>query len=447
MADPLIVSVSGIRGIVGTSLTPIEVMRFAAAFGAPLSGRVVAVARDGRTTGDMLADAVKAGLAAVGCEVVDLGIAATPTIGYYVKHIGAGGGIQISASHNPPEWNGLKLFRTEGFVLSPDAGRKVVEAYQASSAKFVSWDGVKKGRVEPDPHQPHLAKVLALVDVEGIRRRRFKVVFDSNHGSGGTFGPRLLRSLGCDFTVQGGEPDGRFEHPPEPTEANLQGLCEAVKKEKADVGFAVDPDADRLAIVDDRGRYIGEEYTLALAIKHRLASAKGDVVINASTSLLSEETAKSLGAKVHRTPVGEVHVAEKMIAVGAVIGGEGNGGVIDPRVGFIRDSAVGMAATLDLLATEGKPLSEIVDSMPKFALVKTKFPASKDVLPAVFDQVLKRFSDASVDRADGLRLAWGDAWLQIRASNTEPIVRVFAEASDSQRAEELCKAVGGLIPQ
>ena len=185
MSDPLIVSVSGIRGIVGTSLTPHEAMRFAAAFGAPLAGRVVAVARDGRTTGDMVADAVKAGLAAVGCEVVDLGIAATPTIGYYVKHVGAGGGVQVSASHNPPEWNGLKLFRPEGFVLSPDAGRRVVEAYEASSAKFVTWDRVKPGRTEPDPHGPHLERVLSLVDVEVIRQRRFKVVLDANHGSGG----------------------------------------------------------------------------------------------------------------------------------------------------------------------------------------------------------------------------------------------------------------------
>jgi phosphomannomutase len=447
MSDQLIVSVSGIRGVVGTSLTPIEAARFADAFGAPLAGRVVAVARDGRTTGDMLADAVKSGLSAVGCEVVDLGIAATPTVGFYVKHIGAGGGIQVSASHNPPEWNGLKLFRPEGFVLSPEAGNRVADAFRSGAGTFVSWDRIRPSRWETDPHAPHLERVLSLVDVAAIRRRKFRVVLDANHGSGATFGPRLLESLGCTVIVLGGVPDGKFEHPPEPIEANLQGLCSAVQREGAVVGFAVDPDADRLALVDDRGRYIGEEYTLALAIQHRLRSAKGDVVINASTSLLSEATAKSAGATVHRTPVGEVHVAEKMIAVGAVIGGEGNGGVIDPRVGFIRDSAVGMAMTLELLANEGTPLSAVVDSMPKFALVKTKFPAAKESLPGVFDQVLRRFPDAKPDRADGLRLAWPDAWLQVRASNTEPIVRVFAESPDAKRAEALCAAVGEMIPK
>jgi phosphomannomutase len=445
--DPLIISVSGIRGVVGTSLTPLEAMRFAASFGTPLAGRTVVVGRDGRTTGEMLADAVKAGLASVGCEVVDLGVAATPTIGYYVKHSHAAGGVQVSASHNPPEWNGLKLFRPEGFVLSPEAGRQVAEAYRNQSATFASWDRMKPGRRELDPHGPHLERVHSLVDVELIRFRNYRVVLDANHGSGGTFGPRLLEALGCNMTVLGGKADGLFEHPPEPIEENLHSLCEAVKRTNAAVGFAVDPDADRLALVDDLGRHIGEEYTLALAIRHRLRTEKGPVVINASTSLVSEDTAKSRGATVFRTPVGEVHVAEKMIAVDAVVGGEGNGGVIDPRVGFIRDSAVGMAMILDMLAAEDRPLSSIVDEMPKFALVKTKYPVSKDALPAVLERAEREFSDADADHSDGLRLAWDDAWLQIRASNTEPIIRVFAESKDRARAEALCEAVRKLLPK
>jgi len=446
-ADPLIISVSGIRGVVGTSLTPAETMRFAACFGAPLAGGAVVVGRDGRTTGEMLADAVKAGLAAVGCTVVDLGVAATPTIGYYVKHTKAAGGVQVSASHNPPEWNGLKLFRPEGFVLSPEAGRRIADAYRDGACTFASWERVMPGRREPDPHGPHLERVRELVDLEAVRNKNFRVVLDANHGAGGAFGPRLLEALGCNVVVLGGEPDGRFEHAPEPIEENLRGLCDVVVRQKAAVGFAVDPDADRLAIVDDRGRYIGEEYTLALAIRHRLKSQKGPVVINASTSLLSEETAKRAGSAVHRTPVGEVHVAEKMIAVDAVLGGEGNGGVIDPRVGYIRDSAVGMASILDLLAAEERPLSAIVDEMPVFALVKTKFSVAKEALPQVFERAEKQFHDARADHSDGLRLAWDDAWLQIRASNTEPIIRVFAESRDRARSEALCNAVRKLLPQ
>jgi phosphomannomutase len=446
MTDPLIISVSGIRGVVGTSLTPSEAMRFAAAYGTPLAGMKVVVGRDGRSTGEMLADAVKAGLAAVGCEVVELGVASTPTIGYFVKHSHAAGGVQISASHNPPEWNGLKLFRPEGFVLSPDAGRRVADAYREQSPTFASWDRVKPSRREPDPHGPHLERVRSLVDVEAIRNKSFRVALDANHGSGGTFGPRLLEALGCETTLLGGNPDGRFEHPPEPIEENLHALCGEVRRMNAAVGFAVDPDADRLALVDDRGRYIGEEFTLALAIRHRLRTRKGPVVINASTSLLSEETARAAGAPVHRTPVGEVHVAEKMIAVGAVIGGEGNGGVIDPRVGYIRDSAVGMAMVLDLLASEERPLSSIVDEMPVFSLMKTKYHVSKDVLPAVLDRAEKEFADAKSDRSDGLRLAWDDAWLQIRASNTEPIIRVFAESREAARSRALCEAVRRLLP-
>lgn len=442
---PLIVSVSGIRGIVGSSLTPQVVTNFAACYGSPLTGKRVIVSRDGRSSGEMLRAATIAGLLSVGCDVDDIGIAATPTCGYYVKTSGAAGAIQITASHNPPPYNGLKLFRQEGFVLSPAAGQEVADNYQANRWTFVPWDRIGTVRNIADPHHPHLEQVLSLVDAQRIRRKGFKVVLDVNHGSGGVFAPRLLESLGCRVTVLGGTPDGRFEHEPEPTEANLKDLCRAASAENADIAFATDPDADRLAIVDDEGRYIGEEYTLALALRHRLSQQKGPVVINGSTSRVSEDVARAAGCPVFRSKVGEVHVAERMIAEKAVIGGEGNGGVIDPRVVYGRDSAISMALVLDLLAAEPKPLSELMKSMPVYAIQKDKFPVNRARLSETLTEMKERFSDGAVDEQDGVRIDWEDAWVQVRASNTEPIVRVIAEAKSGERAAELCAQVGKIF--
>lgn len=445
MQPELIVSVSGIRGIVGHSLTPRVVMEFAASYGSPLASQTIVVSRDGRTTGTMLHHAVLAGLLAVGCDVVDLGVAATPTCGFYIRDTRAAGGIQITASHNPLEWNGLKLFRPEGFVLSPAAGQKVADDYRAGQWELAEWDEVGEAWVEEDPHASHIARVLEVVDAEAIRARRFKVVLDANRGAGGTFGPRLLSALGCEFTVLGGVPDGRFEHPPEPTADNLANFLSFVPSTGAALGFAVDPDADRLALIDHQGRYVGEEYTLALAIRHRLASAPGAVVINSSTSRLSEDAARAAGGSVHRAKVGEVHVAERMLALQAVLGGEGNGGVIDPRVGMGRDSAIGMALILEMLAHTGASLAELVDSMPVYTIRKEKYPLGAENLRLTLDRIANEFADGTVDREDGLRVDWEDGWVQVRGSNTEPIVRVIAEAKDDARAQELCKKVARIL--
>lgn len=438
---PLIVSVSGIRGIVGSSLTPTVVSDFAACFGTPRAGKRIVVSRDGRGSGEMLRSAVIAGLLAVGCDVEDIGIASTPTCGFYVKATEAAGAIQITASHNPSPWNGLKLFRPEGFVLSPSAGQKVADDYQAKRWTLVPWDRILSVKSVSEPHKLLVDRVLSLVNVEAIRGRKFRVVLDANHGSGSMFGPRLLEALGCRVEVLGGVPDGRFEHEPEPTEANLTGLCDVVRARGADLGFATDPDADRLAIVDDRGAYIGEEYTLALAIRHRATKEKGPVVINSSTSRVSEDVARAAGCPVFRTKVGEVHVAERMVAERALIGGEGNGGVIDPRVVLGRDSAIGMALTLELLANGGTSLSEYMRTMPVYAIQKEKFPVNRERLAEVLARLRQEFSDGAIDDADGLRVDWEDGWVQVRASNTEPIVRVIAEARQAERARLLCERV------
>ena len=442
---PLIVSVSGVRGVVGQSLTPRVVADFVACYGTPLAGQQVVVSRDGRASGEMLRHATLTGLMAVGCHVVDIGIAATPTCGYYVRATGAAGAVQITASHNPPQWNGLKLFRPEGFVLGSQAGQRVADDYRSQAQRYVGWDRLAPVQTISDPHALHLEKVLSLVDVDAIRARGFHVVFDANHGAGAVFGERLLQQLGCRVDVLGGTPDGLFEHQPEPTEANLGGLCSAVSSAGADIGFAVDPDADRLAIVDDRGNYIGEEYTLALVIGHRASAGTGPVVINSSTSRLSEDAAKACDRAVVRTKVGEVHVAERMSAEGSVIGGEGNGGVIDPRVGLGRDSAIGMALVLDCLAARNSSVSEQVAQLPRYTIQKDKVSVVREQLPEIFDEVACQFSDGVIDRSDGLRVDWDDAWVQVRASNTEPIVRVIAEAGREERAGELCEKIRQLV--
>ena len=434
-----ILSVSGLRGVVGDGLDAGYVTAFAAAVGTWAKGGTVVVARDGRATGPMLKHAVLAGLTGTGCRVLDAGVAATPTVGVLVSHYRAAAGLQITASHNPVEWNGLKPFRPIGGVFDAAAGAELVALLESGRFDWRPHDRLGGVEALADPADVHFDRVLKLVDVEAIRRRRFKVVLDANHGSGAVAGPRLLAErLGCELTVLGGTPDGAFEHPPEPTAANLTGLCDAVRDAGADVGFAVDPDADRLAIVDEAGRYIGEELTLALALDHVLPQRPGPVVVNGSTSRVCADVAERRGCEFHRSWVGEANVVAKMREVGAVIGGEGNGGVIDPRVGLVRDSFVGMAYVLDGLTRRGGTLSKWADSLPAYTIVKDKLTCEASKVAAACAALRAAFPDAVAAEGDGLRLDWRDRWVQVRASNTEPILRVIAEAPDAVAAADLC---------
>jgi phosphomannomutase len=298
-----------------------------------------------------------------------------------------------------------------------------------------------------NPDSEHLEAILRIVDVEAIRSRRYGVVLDACHGAGGRLGAALLSALGCRAAIVGEAPDGHYDHPPEPTEANLQGLTGLVPRESAEVGFALDPDADRLAVIDETGRYIGEELTLALAARRRLEQVQGPVVINLSTSRVIEDVAGRFGCPVVRTPVGEIHVVERMRAESAVLGGEGNGGVIEPRVGFVRDSFVAIASVLDLMAATGRSISRLVAELPRYTMIKTRFPLGVDSPPLeeVFDRIVTAYPGTQVDRRDGLRLDWSDCWVHIRASNTEPLVRVIAEGTDEGRARELAEAVGKFL--
>jgi phosphomannomutase len=433
-----IISVSGLRGIVGESLTPEVAMQFACAFAGLLPPGPILVSRDGRATGRMLTDAVRCGLLAIGRDVIDADVAATPTTGVLVREFHAVGGIQISASHNPPEYNGIKLFSAAGRVIPAIEGERVIAAYRENSLAWVPHDRLGVARDCDDTIEQHWALIRATVDVDRIRRCRIAVLLDSNHGAGSLLGRHLLTELGCEISILGDTPDGRFVHPPEPTAENLTGVLASVRAVGARVGFCQDPDADRLALIDERGQYLGEEYTLALCVDHVLRHRPGPIVTNCSSSRMSEDLAQHYRVPFYRSKVGEANVVDAMLIHDAVLGGEGNGGAIDPRVGLVRDSFVGMALLLDAMSSRQMSVSQLAAELPRYEIVKTKISLPADKTLAALAALEKHFSDAESDRLDGLRLDWPGKWLLVRASNTEPIVRAIAEAPTLAEAQRLC---------
>jgi phosphomannomutase len=443
--NDLMVSVSGIRGIVGEGLTPRAALAFAEALATHTQGGRIVLSSDGRPSGRMLKHAILAGLLGAGCEVHDLGVAPTPTFGLAVRKLQAAGGIQITASHNPAPWNGMKLFGPAGAVLSPADGERVRQIFEDGDFRRAAWDKLGNVRDCQTALTWHRERVLELVDVVKIRSRQLKVLADANGGSGGLLIRQLLDSLQVRSTILGGNGDGVFQHEPEPTAANLAVVCPKVAEVGADLGCALDPDADRLALIDETGRYIGEELTLALAVAYRLRQKRGPVVINMSTSRVVEDIAGQFGVPCHRSAVGEANVVGLMNEVGAVIGGEGNGGVIDPRVGWVRDPFIGIALVLSLLADTGKKLSALVAELPSYTIVKDKYTVTREGLPKLFEALLKLWPEAKANHVDGLRLDWTDRWVHVRPSNTEPIVRVIAEAPTGTDAMNLCKEVGSRL--
>ncbi len=444
MAEPII-SVSGLRGVVGNTLTPEVAIRYAAAFAGECPEGALVVARDGRGSGRMIADAVQAGLHAVGRSTVDAGILPTPTVGVLVRDMRAAGGIQVTASHNPPEYNGLKLFSADGRVIPAGPGEAVLARYRGGHADWVGHDRIGARSEAVDVYSAHLHAVLGTVDYAAIRARGFRVLLDSNHGAGGMLGRRLLEELGCVLTMLGEPQDGQFAHPAEPTAENLAGVCSCVSEARADVGFCQDPDADRLALIDEQGRYVGEEYTVAICIDHVLRQRKGPIVTNCSTSRMAEDLAARYGVPFERSAVGEANVVDAMLAGKALFGGEGNGGPIDPRVGLVRDSFAGMALVLDAMAARHLPLSALADELPRYEIVKTKIALPAEKVPAALNALEEHFAAATADRLDGLRLDWPDRWLLVRRSNTEPIVRAVAEAPTAEEAGKLCQDAARVI--
>ncbi len=440
----LMVSVSGIRGRVGEALTPEVVARYAAAFGAWSiargSSRQIVVGRDSRVSGPMFHRIVVGTLQLVGCDVIDIGLTTTPGCQLAVEHHHAAGGLMLSASHNPIEWNALKLIGASGLFLEAAEGmamRALVEA----GTPHATWDRIGAVIQDDGVAARHVESVLAIpyIDAAGIRARRFKVALDCVRGAGATVMPLLLERLGCEVVAINMEPDGRFPREPEPIPANLGELERLVKESGADVGFAVDPDVDRLALVADGGHAIGEDYTLALAARVVLRHRRGPLVTNLSTSLVVEDAARAAGVEAVRAPVGEVNVAVRMRTLSAPIGGEGNGGVILPEVHLGRDAPIGAALVLQLLLEERRSLSAIVGALPRYVIVKDKMPRPNASLDAVYLALKSEFPDATADGQDGLRLAWSDRWVHVRPSGTEPIVRVIAEAPDEAGARELVR--------
>ena len=436
------VSVSGVRGRVGEALTPELVAAYAGAFGAWArrsgAGRSVVVGRDSRVSGPLFHRVVLGALQAAGCDAIDVGLVPTPTVQLAVEHHHAAGGIAITASHNPIEWNALKFISPTGLFLDAAQGA-AMRALLEDGNPYVAWQELGSVSQDDGAIARHVDLVLGLpqLNVDGIRRKGFHVALDCCHGAGGAIIPRLLDRLGCTVTAIGVETDGRFPRPPEPVADQLGDLGRLVRKSGAVVGFATDPDVDRLALVDEAGTAIGEDWTLALAARVVLARQVGPVVTNLSTSRILDDVASAAGTRVIRSPVGEVNVALAMRAAGAVVGGEGNGGVILPELHLGRDAPAGVALILQLLHDSPESLSRIVRQYPAYFIVKDKLAMPAIPLAAVYESLTAAFPDASRDLQDGLRLSWTDRWLHVRPSGTEPIVRAIAEAPSAKEAQAL----------
>lgn len=443
----LMVGVSGIRGIVGETLTGREVRLLGQALRETFSPlRRIVVGRDSRPSGETLLCALAAALAEPGRTIIDLGVVTTPAAGLMTRQLKADLGLLMTASHNPAPYNGIKLLTAEGHappkkLVEPiyHRFRELLEnAPENDQNADVCDSSAITGLVRNDEAgERHVERVLGLFDVKAIRQGRWKVVLDSVHGAGGPSGRMLLDALGAEINHLYAEPSGLFPHRPEPVRDNLSDLCAAVKRAGAAVGFAQDPDADRLAIVDEHGWYIGEEYTQALGVMNILRSHPGAVATNLSSSkLMDDVTSLFPRSRLYRSPVGEANVVDLMKEVRAVAGGEGNGGLIDPRVGLIRDSLAAMAHVLDLMTARGEPLSAIVASLPRYSTVKTQLPCPPARVPEVLAAARSLFQEGRVDERDGLRVDLPHGWFQIRGSNTEPILRIMAEAREERLALE-----------
>jgi phosphomannomutase len=437
--EGLMVSASGVRGIVGERLTPEVILRVAAAHGSMLGPGPVVVGRDSRPSGAWVSRAAIAALLATGHDVVDVGIAPTPTILFAIRHHQAAGGLAITASHNPAAWNALKLFGPGGTFLPPAQSDAVARRAREGSVPWTSHDRVGSVRDDPDAIRRHREAILALdgLNLEAIAARRFRVAIDCVNGAGSEASPALLRALGCETHEIYCVPDGRFPRVPEPLPEHLGALGELVLGSGAAIGFANDPDADRLAIVDERGVPIGEERTLQIAVDWALRHKPGTVVVNASTSIGVEKIAKRYGADVVRARVGEAHVAEELLKRGGVIGGEGNGGVIFPALHATRDGLLASAIALDWLAADPRPLSQRVAELPSLIMVKRKLDLRIQDPGALAASLRAAFPDGERNTLDGEKYVWEDGWVQVRASGTEPIVRILAEAGSGARADDL----------
>ena len=431
------ISISGVRGVVGQSLTPKLLTRFAQAFGTHTGSGTIVIGRDPRSSGEMVKHAVVAGLLSTGSRVVDIGVCPVPTVQLQVRHRRAQGGIAITASHNPAEWNALKFIGASGLFLDAGQARELLDIYHQGEYTRVGGTELRTVEEVEGAIDLHIKTILDVLGPLPKTQKKLRVVLDSCNGAGSIVGPKLIEALGAEVIPLNTTPDGSFPRPAEPLAENLGDLCRMVKEHQTDIGFAQDMDADRLAIVSEQGEAIGEDYTLVLATLYVLGREQGAVVANLSTTSAVADVAKKFDCPVFLTKIGEVNVTDAMQLHRAVIGGEGNGGVIYPRINFARDSLVGIALVLHLLAESGKSVTELLSDIPRYTLVKEKMACPSDRIATVLRTVRQEFADQQMDTRDGVKVITSDGWLLVRGSNTEPIIRVVAEAKSEERAREM----------
>lgn len=438
------VSVSGVRGVVGETLTPTLVAEFAASFGEYVGRGKVVVGRDTRPTGLLYENAVVAGLLSVGCQPVLIGQVPTPTVQMIVDEYNANGGIAITASHNPVEWNALKFIGSSGVFLNPSEAAELLNVYNQQERAYVQENDYRNVRQLQSPFAVHCRRIFNTVDTAAIRAAKFKVAVDPGNGVGAFFSRGFLEELGCEVISIFDETDGIFRRKPEPAPQNITALCELVTSNNCDIGFAQDPDADRLVIVDNTGAPIGEQATLALAVEHVLSQTPGQVVVNIQTSKAVEEIATKYGCPIYYSKVGEINVTCEMMARGAVIGGEGgSGGVIFPRIHPCRDSFTGMALLLEMIAKRKQSVHELAQALPQYTLINEKRPCSAAKAFELIRRLKSDYAEYNPNILDGLRIDFPDSWVLIRGSNTEPIIRISAESADPEcAARRLAEFVG-----
>ncbi|HEX5706783.1 MAG TPA: phosphoglucosamine mutase [Pyrinomonadaceae bacterium] len=437
--NSLKIGISGVRGVVGETFTPELAVAFAQAFGTYLDAGRILVCRDTRTSGPMVAAAVVAGLLASGCEVLDLGVCPTPSLQLALRPFAAEGGISITAGHNPEPWNALKFVRSDGLYLNATQADELLDIFHQAEFSKATWERIRTGVERADAIEHHLSVLARAFDTDAVAARRLTVAVDCCNSSCSLLSPRWLARLGCDVLAVNDDPTAPFPHAPEPTPRTMAQLRAVVRAGRADIGFAHDADGERLGIVTETGEMLSEEATLAVATEIQLRRGVGPVVTNVSTSAVIESVAARYGAPVLRTPVGQAYVSEAMIEAGAVVGGEGSGGVVVPRVQWTHDSAAAVGLILEHMALAGEKISELAAALPRFHMLKRNVSVEPDRIHSV----LQRMQDAlerdglAYDQTDGIKVSWPDGWAHVRVSNTESMIRIIAEAEDRRRAEEL----------
>lgn len=442
----LMVSVSGIRGIVGDGLDPQTIVKYTQAYADFCGKGKIVIGADGRISGTMVKNIITGTLLAKGNDVIDIGITPTPTVLYNIKQLNAVGGIVVSASHNPNEWNALKLLNSDGEFMTPEQNKEMLRLFDKQN-KYAKWNELGKLEVSDEGLMNHLKDILKLkyIDIDAIRKRKFKVLLDCVNGAGSYVMPQLLEELGCEVVKLNCEKNGVFPRLPEPIPENLTETMKAVKENGADLGIVVDPDVDRLVLITEKGEPFIEENTITQAVKFILGKEKGDVVVNLSTTRAVENVAAEYGVKVHRSPVGEANVVKKMKEVNAVIGGEGSGGVILPELHYGRDALVGTVLTLQHLLEFDGTMSELKASLPQYYIVKGKVETGDRQPDEVINNLIDKYKNENINEDDGLRIDFDDHWVHFRKSNTEPIIRCIVEADSKDKAKELMKEYFSLL--